>query len=215
MKIVIIGGTGHIGTFLVPRLVALGHEVIVVSRQRRAPYQSHDGWAKANIISMDRDALEKENQFGKAIAAIGADVVVDLICFELEKCRQLTDALQGKIEHFLHCGTVWIHGYNALVPVKETDDKHPMEEYGKQKAAIEKFLLDCDQAQLPSTVLHPGHIVGPGWNPVNPIGNCKNIFSASRADIKVAARATPRTTTRKFRGTKANTAAATNGHPNM
>jgi nucleoside-diphosphate-sugar epimerase len=171
MKIVIIGGTGHIGTFLVPRLLTLGHEVIVVSRQRRAPYRSHDIWGQANSISIDRDALEKKNQFGKAIAAFGADVVVDLICFELEKCRQLTDALQGKVKHFLHCGTVWIHGYNALVPVKESDDKNPIEEYGTQKAAIEKFLLGCDQEQLPSSVLHPGHIVGPGWNPINPIGN--------------------------------------------
>jgi nucleoside-diphosphate-sugar epimerase len=171
MKIVIIGGTGHIGTFLVPRLITLGHELVVVSRQRRAPYQSNDIWAKANFISIDRDALEKKDKFGKEIAALGADVVVDLICFELEKCRQLTDALQGKIKHFLHCGTTWIHGYNALVPVKETDDKNPIEEYGRQKAAIEKFLLNGDQTQLPSTVLHPGHIVGPGWKPVNPIGN--------------------------------------------
>jgi hypothetical protein len=27
MRVVIIGGTGHVGTFLVPRLVMAGHEV--------------------------------------------------------------------------------------------------------------------------------------------------------------------------------------------
>jgi uncharacterized protein YbjT (DUF2867 family) len=32
MRIVIIGGTGHVGTYLVPRLVEAGHEVVCVSR---------------------------------------------------------------------------------------------------------------------------------------------------------------------------------------
>jgi nucleoside-diphosphate-sugar epimerase len=28
MRIVVIGGTGHVGTYLVPRLVMAGHEVL-------------------------------------------------------------------------------------------------------------------------------------------------------------------------------------------
>lgn len=32
MRGVIIGGTGHVGTYLVPRLVETGHEVICVTR---------------------------------------------------------------------------------------------------------------------------------------------------------------------------------------
>jgi uncharacterized protein YbjT (DUF2867 family) len=32
MKIVLIGGTGHIGGYLVPMLVADGHRVTVISR---------------------------------------------------------------------------------------------------------------------------------------------------------------------------------------
>jgi uncharacterized protein YbjT (DUF2867 family) len=28
MRVVVIGGTGHVGTYLVPRLVARGHEVV-------------------------------------------------------------------------------------------------------------------------------------------------------------------------------------------
>ena len=31
-RVVVIGATGHIGTYLVPRLVDRGHEVIAVSR---------------------------------------------------------------------------------------------------------------------------------------------------------------------------------------
>jgi len=34
MRVVIIGGTAHVGTFLVPRVVLAGYEVISVSRQK-------------------------------------------------------------------------------------------------------------------------------------------------------------------------------------
>jgi nucleoside-diphosphate-sugar epimerase len=36
-RVVVIGATGHIGTYLVPRLVDAGHEVTVVSRGTRGP----------------------------------------------------------------------------------------------------------------------------------------------------------------------------------
>jgi nucleoside-diphosphate-sugar epimerase len=32
MKVVVIGGTGHVGTYLIPRLVQAGHEVLCVTR---------------------------------------------------------------------------------------------------------------------------------------------------------------------------------------
>ena len=44
MKVVILGGSGHVGTYLVPRLVMAGHEVVNVSRGKAAPYQPHAAW---------------------------------------------------------------------------------------------------------------------------------------------------------------------------
>jgi nucleoside-diphosphate-sugar epimerase len=41
-----------------------------------------------------------------------------------------------------------------------------------KKAEIEEYLLDeARRHGFPATGLHPGHIVGPGWVPVNPAGN--------------------------------------------
>jgi nucleoside-diphosphate-sugar epimerase len=41
-----------------------------------------------------------------------------------------------------------------------------------QKAGIEAYLLnEAQRGGIPATVLHPGHIVGPGWAPLNPAGN--------------------------------------------
>ena len=45
-------------------------------------------------------------------------------------------------------------------------------EYGIQKAAIEAYLLkEAQDNGFPVTMLHPGHIVGPGYVPLNPAGH--------------------------------------------
>ena len=50
-RVVIIGGTGHVGTYLVPRLVCAGFEVINVSRGQRSPYQPHGAWKSVRTVS--------------------------------------------------------------------------------------------------------------------------------------------------------------------
>jgi nucleoside-diphosphate-sugar epimerase len=172
MRIVVIGGSGHIGTYLVPRLVAAGHEVISISRGDREPYQSHAAWRSIQQIRIDRAQAERSGSFGRQIANLRAAVVIDLICFTLDSAQHLVEELRGKIQHFLHCGTVWVHGPSVIVPTTEEQPRRPFGEYGIQKAAIEQYLLgESRQFGFPATILHPGHIVGPGWNPLNPAGH--------------------------------------------
>lgn len=172
MRVVLIGGTGHVGTYLVPRLVEAGHEVINICRNQREPYQPHKAWTQVQTIQIDRDQADQQGTFGPQIAALAPDVVIDMICFTLDSARQITEALKGKVQHFLHCGTIWVHGTSAVVPTKETQPRQPFGEYGTQKAAIEAYLLrEARQNGFPATMLHPGHIVGPGWNPLNPAGH--------------------------------------------
>lgn len=179
MKVVVIGGTGHIGTFLIPRLVEAGHEVVVVSRQQRSPYQTNEAWQKVKMVTLDRQRLEQEKRFGQAIADLAPQLVIDLICFDVDSARHLVDALQDKAEHLIHCGTIWVHGYKVETPSEEWHKKRPVGEYGIRKAAVEEYLLnEVDQSRLAVTILHPGHIVGPGWNPINPLGNLnRQVFS--------------------------------------
>ena len=172
VRIVVIGGTGHIGTFLVPRLVSGGHEVIVASRGEREPYVPNPAWAKVRRIEIDRSAEDAKGAFGSRIAALEADAVVDLICFTPESAKQLVDALAPKQTLLLHCGTMWVHGLPTVVPVTEDIPRNPFGDYGIKKAGIEKFLLDATRrGAARAVVLHPGHIVGPGWKPLNPAGH--------------------------------------------
>jgi nucleoside-diphosphate-sugar epimerase len=153
-------------------LIAAGHEVVAVSRRQRAPYQAHGAWAEVEQRAIDRSAAEAAGTFGAQIRDLRPDVVIDLICFTLDSARQLVEALRGSVQHFLHCGTIWVHGPSAVVPTTEERPRAPFGEYGVQKAAIEAYLLgEARRAGFPATVLHPGHMVGPGWAPLNPAGH--------------------------------------------
>jgi nucleoside-diphosphate-sugar epimerase len=171
-RVIVIGATGHVGTYLVPRLVEAGHEVIAISRGQAEPYRPHRAWQSVDRRQMDREALERAGTFGKEILALKGEIVIDMICFTPESARQLVDALSGHVSHFLHTGTIWTHGVAAIVPTPEEAPKKPFGEYGVQKAAIETYLLErARRERFPATLIHPGHIVGPGWNPLNPAGH--------------------------------------------
>ena len=172
MRVVVIGGTGHVGTYLVPRLVQAGHEVIVLSRSQRQPYQTHAAWQQVQQITIDRTAEEVAGRFGARVSELRPDVVIDMICFTLESAQQLVEALRGDVQHYLFCGSIWVHGPSVETPTTEEQPRTPFGEYGIQKAAIESYLLnEARRHAFPATCVHPGHIVGPGWAPLNPQGN--------------------------------------------
>jgi nucleoside-diphosphate-sugar epimerase len=172
MKIVVIGGSGHIGTFLIPRLVEAGHQVTNISRFQHSAYQQHAAWSEVTQVPLDRNVAEDSGEFGSQLVALEPQVVIDLICFTLPSALKMVTALKGRVTHFLSCGTIWVHGFSAVVPTTEDQPRRPFGEYGLQKAAIEEYLLsEARMNNFPVTVLHPGHIVGPGWKPVNPAGN--------------------------------------------
>ncbi|HEY3340871.1 MAG TPA: NAD-dependent epimerase/dehydratase family protein, partial [Anaerolineae bacterium] len=172
MRTVIIGGKGHVGTYLVPRLVQAGHEVICITRGQREPYQPDAAWKAVRQITLDRAAQEASGTFGAQVRALQPDIVIDMICFTPGSARQLVEALRGQVQLLLHCGTLWVHGPSAQVPTIEAQPRHPFGDYGIHKAEIEAYLLkEARVSGFPATVLHPGHIVGPGWVPLNPAGH--------------------------------------------
>src|SRR5919198_331690 len=125
MRIAVIGATGHVGTYLVPRLVRAGHEVVALSRGQRSPYRPAAEWRSVRRIAVDREA-EDPRPPGRPL---------------------------------VHCGTIWVHGPAARVPVTEDEPRTAYGGYGTGKAAIEALLhRETVTGGVPSVVLHPGHI---------------------------------------------------------
>ena len=188
MRVVIIGGSGHIGSYLTPRLVEAGHAVVCVSRGQRQPYVQHGAWNSVARVALDRAAEEAAGTFASRIRELEPECVIDLTAYTLESTQQLVDALRGRVQQFLHCGTIWVHGPSVEVPVTEEQPRNPIGDYGVRKAAIEAYLLDeARRRQFPATVLHPGHIVGTGWMPLNPAANFNPaVFAALAAGREIA-----------------------------
>jgi nucleoside-diphosphate-sugar epimerase len=152
--------------------VALGHEVTVLSRGKADPYRPHAAWESVTSVQVDRTSEEQAGTFGALVRDLAPDVVIDMICFDVRSATHLVEALRGQVQHFVHCGTVWVHGPASVVPTTEDVPRRPFGNYGIAKEAIERYLLDeARRHGFPVTVLHPGHISGPGWTPVNPAGN--------------------------------------------
>lgn len=179
MKIVVIGGSGHIGSFLIPRLVRGGHEVINISRGTSTSYADVPEWQQVRQVVADRKQEDGEGSFGERVAGLGADVVVDLICFTLESAAALVGSLRNEVGHLLHCGSIWRYGASLKLPIAEGSDSaaepsaaEPVDEYGIRKRDIARMLKEeTASGGLATTSIHPGHIVGPGWQPIGPLGN--------------------------------------------
>jgi nucleoside-diphosphate-sugar epimerase len=170
MRVLVVGATGHVGGYLVPLLVRSGHDVVAMSRGHQQPYRADSAWRSVEMIAVDRTAQDADGRFVDTVLATRADAVIDMVCFEPASARALVDGLAGRLERLLMCGTIWVHGPTLAAPTRESDPRRPYGEYGTKKAEIERIVLTAAD-RLPSVVLHPGHISGPGWPVINPVGN--------------------------------------------
>jgi len=146
--------------------------VINVSRGQRASYVDDPAWEHVRHFAADRVAEDVDGTFADRVVDLQPDVVVDLICFTLESANALVQQLRGNTGHLLSCGSIWRHGPSLRLPVTEENGTPPIGEYGIAKGAIAQLLKEeTATGGLATTTLHPGHIVGPGWHPVGPLGN--------------------------------------------
>jgi len=166
-KAVIIGGRGKVGSYLVPMLVNDGFSVVNVSRGITEPNVVNSAWQDVEQLTLDRETAG----FEKKIAALSADCVIDMICFENSDMEKLIDKLTGNVGHYLVCGSVWMHGKSMCVPTKEEENRQPPDHYGQQKSLMDLTVAErFRKSGFPGTVVHPGHIVCPGAIPINPQG---------------------------------------------
>ncbi|WP_165067075.1 NAD-dependent epimerase/dehydratase family protein [Marisediminicola senii] len=172
MHIVVTGGSGHIGSFLIPRLVRAGHEVTNITRGTSTAYTSGPEWEQVRQVTADREQEDTDGVFGARVRDLAPDAVIDLVCFTVESAAALVESIRGHVGHLVHCGSVWRYGPTLKLPIREGEGTPAIDEYGTQKEAIAQYLkAETARGGLVTTSLHPGHISGPGWHPIGPLGN--------------------------------------------
>ena len=172
MRIAVIGGSGHIGTYLIPKLVGNGNTVLNITRGQRKPYKDDLAWNDVEQVTIDREK-ETDGAFERKVSMLKADVIVDLISFTLEDTIKMTEALKNtSLSQYVYCSSIWAHGRAATLPILEDHPKFPLCEYGRQKAKSEEYLHNLYRKEgFPETVIMPGQISGPGWVIMNPAAN--------------------------------------------
>lgn len=178
MKAIVTGATGHCGSYLVPELVRMGYEVYGISRGTRRPYTAGDpAWEKVQMITCDRRDSGDYEAVGKIAAEIEPDIICDLISYTMEEIKGLCGPILKKPDlcrklHIIQVGTIWVYGVKRYVPVTEEHVRNGLGDYGINKAKIENYLHGLSaKGMVRTTVVHPGHISGRGWVPINPQGN--------------------------------------------
>jgi UDP-glucose 4-epimerase len=150
MKVLVIGGSGFIGSHVVDRLLAHGHSVRVFDRRPER--------FRAPLTGVDYRFGEFADEMTLVEALSGIDVVYHLVSTtvpgtaDLDPKIDVRDNLIGTINLlesmqrlglsrilFLSSGGT-VYGIPEVVPIPETHALRPINSYGIVKAAIEHYL---------------------------------------------------------------------------
>ena len=192
MRVVVIGATGHIGGYLVPRLVSSGHDVVVVE-PRTSRTLSCDQILRGNTSressSIARAKRRWAHSVGPRVAALNPDVVIDLVCFTPEEAEELVSGIRGaratSCELWNHLGcTARLQQYRLMTDA----DLSPWGDYGVDKLKIERLpqrRVEDALVAFPLSRFVPGHASpvqdGPSsTRSATPISVCGNSLLAAR-----------------------------------
>ena len=165
MKILIIGGTGHSGSWLCRRLAAEGHGVVVASSGRTI---SHLGAFPAGCrqVTLKYADAVKDGSLLTLLRSEKIEVVVDYLQGETAAvCRSCREA---GVQQLVVCGSVWMLGRPKVVPVPEIPQKECAGAgYRKRFADLNHVLHEARKDGFPFTAILPPNICGPGKVPLD------------------------------------------------
>lgn len=170
MRIVVIGGTGHIGGHLVPMLVNDGVETVVLARgQSQIPTDST--WARVKIErGTYRAAGDSDWEKTLRSSLHEGDTLIDILGADLAGTYET--ARQRGCQHVIACGSVWMLGTPRRVPFADVSQ---ISCWSKGYADRWKVILEtlrrsiAGEGPLFSAILPP-NICGPGKIPLDTKG---------------------------------------------
>ncbi|KFE67778.1 NAD-dependent epimerase/dehydratase family protein [Hyalangium minutum] len=174
MKLLVTGGTGFLGTHLVPRLLEAGHEVRIIGRTK----PSAAGMERVEFVQgdlKDREAVRRALQGVEAVYHLAG-----LVSFQDKDARKmyelhvdatrelLKDVREAGVKRFILASTSGTIAVSKEERVGTEEDDYPITVVGKwpyylSKIYEEKLTLEyCRKHSIPLVVLNPSLLMGPG-----------------------------------------------------
>ena len=155
MRILVMGGTRFIGIYLVKKLVALGHEVVLFNRGNNP--SPVEGLEQIHGDRTDPDQLKAK------LAGQSFDAIFDNNGRKLTDTQPLADLFKDKVEHFVYVSSAGVYLRSGQMPHVEGDAVDPDSRH-KGKFQTENYLTEQG---VPFTSIRPVYIYGPqNYNPL-------------------------------------------------
>lgn len=177
-KILVIGGTGFIGKYLVERLVRAGHSVRVVTRSKSngeialagMPIDLVQGdLGDSSFIDSVLDGIEIVFHLARATGKKWSDYYTNDVLVTKNIAER---AMNKGVYRFIYTGT--IDSYYSADPKDVIDSDTPLDSgedrnyYSRSKTACEKLLLNMyRESNFPVVILRPGIVIGKGSPPAH------------------------------------------------
>lgn len=164
MRILVVGGSGFIGTRLTRELLKAGHQVVVFDKRRAA----NDGVKYLAGDVRDADALRRAVDDVETIFHLAAEHTDDLRDTGLYHdvnvggMRNLTAVCREApaVSKIIFTSTVACYGLDATCPDEQTPPS-PFNEYGRSKLLAEKVLFDWTrETGKQAVVVRPSVVFG-------------------------------------------------------
>jgi dihydroflavonol-4-reductase len=174
VKLLVTGGTGFLGTHLVPKLLEAGHEVRLIGRTK----PSAPGLAKAEFVQGDLKNRETVRRSLEGVEAVYH--LAGLVSFQDKDARRmyelhvdatrelLRDVREAGVKRFILASTSGTVAVSKEERIGTEDDDYPITVVGKwpyylSKIYEEKLTLEyCRKHSIPLVVLNPSLLMGPG-----------------------------------------------------
>ena len=158
----VVGGTGHVGQFMVPKLVDAGLEVIVVG-SGKTPLPENKQWSHVKYLKYNVNEADERS----TLAEVAPEVVVDMP----GSAWRIYENMKSVSKHIIACGSLWMYGDPKVVPTPEqTQNDCVFEDYQKRYTEILQLIDSGQKDGVAFTAIMPPNICGPGKIPLECLG---------------------------------------------
>lgn len=171
IKTLILGGTGWVGHHIALAFHNAGFDVTIASRGQKNTYLDQIG---ADIKKVQADKSNPDDM-ARIMTEGRYEIVADSV--PTEASIDAVFANRKTIRHYLHCSST---GGYAPLPFIPGDETMPYDHFmggWQHKQIVDAKVLHLHTTEgFPATVIRPSYITGPGYIPIDNLGDRREDF---------------------------------------